>query len=73
MKEYTIIANCNLIDTVVEDDAKDGVDVENIIRSDLYKTRIKNIIKEDTNVDDVDIVSVKVFVRDLEGGENEQN
>lgn len=63
MKEYTIIANCNLTDILVEDD----VDVESIVRSDLYKTCIKNIIKEDTNVDDVDITGVKVFVRDLEG------
>ena len=67
MKEYTIIANCNLTRVLVEDDIEDGVDVENIIGSDLYKTCIKNIIKADTNVDDVDIVSVKVFVRDLEG------
>ena len=62
MKEYTIIVNCNLTGILVEDD----VDVENIIRSDLYKTRIKNIVKADTNVDDVDITDVKVFVRDLD-------
>ena len=73
MKEYTIIANCNLTSILVDDDVEDGVDVENIIRSDLYKTCIKNIIKADTDVDDVDIVSTKVFIRDLEGEENEQN
>ena len=72
MKEYTIIANCNLTSILVEDDAKDGVDVENIIRSDLYKTCIKNIIKADTNVDDVDITEVKVFVRDLEDKKDEE-
>ena len=63
MKEYTIIVNCNLTGILVED----SVDVENIIRSDLYKTCIKNIVKADTNVDDVDITDVKVFVRDLDG------
>ena len=71
MKEYTIIANCNLTEILVEDDIEDGVDVENTIRSDLYKTRIKNIIKADTNVDDVDITGVKVFVRDLEDKKDE--
>ena len=72
MKEYTIIANCNLTSILVEDDIEDGVDVENIIRSDLYKTCIKNIIKADTNVDDVDITGVKVFVRDLEDKKDEE-
>ena len=73
MKEYTIIVNCNLTNILVTDDVEDGVDVKNIVRSDLYKTCIKNIIKAETNVDDVDITGVKVFVRDLEGGENDQN
>ena len=72
MKEYTIIANCNLISILVKDDVEDGVDVENIVKSDLYKTCIKNIIKADTNVDDVDIVSVKVFVRELEDKKDEE-
>ena len=63
MKEYTIIVNCNLTGILVED----SVDIENTIRSDLYKTCIKNIVKADTNVDDVDITDVKVFVRDLDG------
>ena len=67
MKEYTIIVNCNLTGILVEDDIEDGVDVEIPIRSDLYKTCIKNIIKANTNVDDVDITEVKVFVRDLDG------
>ena len=62
MKEYTIIVNCNLTGILVEDD----IDIESIVRSDLYKTCIKNIIKADTNVDDVDIAEVKVFVRDLD-------
>ena len=66
MKEYTIIANCNLTNILVEDD----VDVESIVRSDLYKTLIKNIIKADTNADDVDITDVKVFARDLDGDNN---
>ena len=73
MKEYTVVINCNLTNILVADDIEDGVDVESIVRSDLYKTCIKNIIKADTNVDDVDITGVKVFVRDLEGGENDQN
>ena len=72
MKEYTIIANCNLTRVLVEDDIEDGVDVENIVRSDLYKTCIKNIIKANLNADDVDIVSVKVFVRDLEDKKDEE-
>ena len=63
MKEYTIIANCNLTNILVEDD----VDVESIVKSDLYKILIKNIIKANVNVDDVDITDVKVFVRDLDG------
>lgn len=63
MKEYTIIANCNLTNILAEDDA----DVESIVRSDLYKTLIKNIIKANLNADDVDITEVKVFVRDLDG------
>ena len=63
MKEYTIIANCNLTNILVEDDA----DVESIVKSDLYKTLIKNIIKANLNADDVDITEVKVFVRDLDG------
>lgn len=62
MKEYTIIANCNLTNILVEDD----VDVESIVRSDLYKILIKNIIKANVNADDVDITEVKVFVRDLD-------
>lgn len=62
MKEYTIIANCNLTNILVEED----VDVESIVRSDLYKIIIKNIIKANTNADDVDITEVKVFVRDLD-------
>ena len=66
MKEYTIIANCNLTNILVEDD----VDVESIVRSDLYKTLIKNIIKANLNADDVDITDVKVFVRDLDGDNN---
>ena len=66
MKEYTIIANCNLTNILVEDD----VDVESIVRSDLYKTLIKNIIKANLNADDVDITEVKVFVRDLDGDNN---
>ena len=73
MKEYTIIANCNLTTILAKDDVEDGVDVESIVKSNLYKTCIKNIIKADTNVDDVDITGVKVFVRDLEGGESDQN
>ena len=66
MKEYTIIANCNLTNILIEDD----VDVESIVRSDLYKTLIKNIIKANLNADDVDITEVKVFVRDLDGDNN---
>ena len=66
MKEYTIIANCNLTNILVEDD----VDLESIVRSDLYKTLIKNIIKANVNADDVDITEVKVFVRDLDGDHN---
>ena len=62
MKEYTIIANCNLTNILVEDD----VDVESMVRSNLYKTLIKNIIKANLNADDVDITEVKVFVRDLD-------
>ena len=67
MKEYTVVVNCKLVDTFVEDD-----DAEAIIRSDLYKQRIKEWIKVDGNVDDVDIVSVKVFVRDLEDKKDEE-
>ena len=70
MKEYTIIANCNLTSILVEDDIEDGVDVESIVKSDLYKTCVKNIIKADTNADDVDITEVKVFIRDLDGDNN---
>ena len=66
MKEYTIIANCNLTNILVEDD----VDIESIVRSDLYKTLIKNIIKANVNADDVNITEVKVFVRDLDGDNN---
>ena len=62
MKEYTIVINCNLIDTIVEDD-----DVENIIKNELYKQMVKYSLRHHTNVDDVDITDVKVFVRDLEG------
>ena len=62
MKEYTIVANCNLTNILVEDD----VDVESMVRSNLYKTLIKNIIKANLNADDVDITEVKVFVRDLD-------
>ena len=70
MKEYTIVINCNLIDTIVEDDAEDGVDVENMIRSDLYKQRTKEWIKVYGNIDDVDITDIKLFVRDLDGDNN---
>ena len=66
MKEYTIIANCNLTNILVEDD----VDVESMVRSNLYKTLIKNIIKANLNADDVDITDVKVFVRDLDSDNN---
>lgn len=66
MKEYTIIANCNLTNILVEDDT----DVESIIKSDIYKILIKNIIKLILNADDVDITEVKVFVRDLDGDNN---
>ena len=70
MKEYTIVINCNLIDTIVEDDVEDGVDVENMIRSDLYKQRTKEWIKVYGNIDDVDITDIKLFVRDLDGDNN---
>lgn len=63
MKEYTIITNCNLTNILVEDD----VDVESIVKSDIYKILIKNIIKMILNADDVDITEVKVFARDLDG------
>ena len=66
MKEYTIIVNCNLTNILVEDD----VDVESMVRSNLYKTLIKNIIKANLNADDVDITDVKVFVRDLDSDNN---
>ena len=66
MKEYTVVINCNLIDTIVNDD-----DVENIIRSELYKQQMKWLIKDNTKVDDVDITDVKVFVRDLDSEESE--
>ena len=68
MKEYTIIANCNLTNILVEED----VDVESIVRSDLYKTIIKNIIKANTSADDVDVTDVKVFVSDLDSEESEE-
>ena len=72
MKEYTVVINCNLTNILVEDDIEDGVDVESTVRSDLYKTCIKNIIKAKTNADDADITNIKVFVRDLEDKKDEE-
>ena len=51
-------------------DIEDGVDVENMIRSDLYKQRTKEWIKVYGNIDDVDITDIKLFVRDLDDDNN---
>ena len=50
-------------------------EVESIIageKYDSYKSLLKWLLKAKTNIDDVDITNVKVFVRDLDSEESEE-
>ena len=67
MKEYTIVVECSLIDTITRNE-----EVESIIASDIYKNLLKGLLKAKNNIDDVDITNVKVFVRDLDSEESEE-
>lgn len=67
MKEYTIVIECSLIDTITRNE-----EVESIITSDIYKKLLKGLLKAKTNIDDVDITNVKVFARDLDSEESEE-
>ena len=67
MKEYTIVVECSLIDTITRNE-----EVESIIASDIYKNLLKGLLKAKTNIDDVDITNIKVFARDLDSEESEE-
>ena len=67
MKEYTIVVECSLIDTITSDK-----EVESIIASDIYKKLLKGLLKAKNNINDVDITNIKVFARDLDSEESEE-
>lgn len=67
MKEYTIVVECSLIDTITRNE-----EVESIIVSDIYKNLLKGLLKAKNNIDDVDITNIKVFARDLDSEESEE-
>lgn len=67
MKEYTIVVECSLIDTITGNE-----EVESIIVSDIYKNLLKGLLKAKNNIDDVDITNIKVFARDLDKEESEE-
>lgn len=67
MKEYTIVIECSLIDTITSDK-----EVKSIIASDIYKNLLKGLLKAKNNINDVDITNIKVFARDLDSEESEE-